>query len=49
MAGLIDGISQKRFKDEGPIDTGGAPALVGLSSPRLATRERRARKYTTGY
>lgn len=30
MAGLIDGISQKRFKDEGPvlfIHTGGAPAL----------------------
>ena len=30
MAGLIDGINQKRFKDEGPIlfiDTGGAPAL----------------------
>ena len=31
MAGLIDGISQKRFKDEGPIlfvqFTGGAPAL----------------------
>lgn len=30
MAGLIDGISQKRFKDEGPIlfvRTGGAPAL----------------------
>ncbi|MEN1543631.1 D-cysteine desulfhydrase, partial [Pseudomonas aeruginosa] len=28
--GLIDGISQKRFKDEGPIlfiHTGGAPAL----------------------
>ncbi|ASV19634.1 D-cysteine desulfhydrase [Klebsiella sp. 10982] len=30
MAGLIDGITQKRFKDEGPIlfvHTGGAPAL----------------------
>ncbi|WP_411752715.1 D-cysteine desulfhydrase [Serratia sp. (in: enterobacteria)] len=30
MAGLIDGISQKRFRDEGPIlfvHTGGAPAL----------------------
>lgn len=30
MAGLIDGINQKRFKDEGPvlfIHTGGAPAL----------------------
>ncbi|WP_447744338.1 D-cysteine desulfhydrase [Enterobacter asburiae] len=30
MAGLIDGIAQKRFKDEGPIlfvHTGGAPAL----------------------
>lgn len=30
MAGLIDGIEQKRFKDEGPIlfvHTGGAPAL----------------------
>ncbi|EHJ4091778.1 D-cysteine desulfhydrase [Escherichia fergusonii] len=30
MAGLIDGISQKRFKDQGPIlfiHTGGAPAL----------------------
>lgn len=30
MAGLIDGVSQKRFKDEGPIlfvHTGGAPAL----------------------
>ena len=30
MAGLIDGISQERFKDEGPIlfvHTGGAPAL----------------------
>ncbi|MFK3704943.1 D-cysteine desulfhydrase [Raoultella sp. BIGb0138] len=30
MAGLIDGIQQKRFKDEGPIlfiHTGGAPAL----------------------
>ena len=30
MAGLIDGISQQRFKDEGPIlfvHTGGAPAL----------------------
>lgn len=30
MAGLIDGISQKRFKDDGPIlfvHTGGAPAL----------------------
>ncbi|MBM3073176.1 D-cysteine desulfhydrase [Enterobacter sp. RHBSTW-00994] len=30
MAGLVDGISQKRFKDEGPIlfiHTGGAPAL----------------------
>lgn len=30
MAGLIEGISQKRFKDEGPIlfiHTGGAPAL----------------------
>lgn len=30
MAGLIDGISHKRFKDEGPIlfvHTGGAPAL----------------------
>ncbi|EPY4525472.1 D-cysteine desulfhydrase [Klebsiella quasipneumoniae] len=30
MAGLIDGIKQKRFKDEGPIlfvHTGGAPAL----------------------
>ena len=30
MAGLIGGISQKRFKDEGPIlfiHTGGAPAL----------------------
>ncbi|EPC2361637.1 D-cysteine desulfhydrase [Citrobacter freundii] len=30
MAGLIDGISQKRFKDEGPIlfiHTGGAPGL----------------------
>ncbi len=30
MAGLIDGIRQKRFKDEGPIlfvHTGGAPAL----------------------
>lgn len=30
MSGLIDGISQKRFKDEGPIlfvHTGGAPAL----------------------
>lgn len=30
MAGLIDGISQKRFKDEGPVlfvHTGGAPAL----------------------
>ena len=31
MAGLIDGITQKRFKDEGPIlfvHTGGAPALL---------------------
>lgn len=30
MAGLIDGVAQKRFKDEGPIifiHTGGAPAL----------------------
>ncbi|UAN61100.1 D-cysteine desulfhydrase [Serratia sp. JSRIV006] len=30
MAGLIDGVSQKRFRDEGPIlfvHTGGAPAL----------------------
>lgn len=30
MAGLIDGISQKRFNDDGPIlfiHTGGAPAL----------------------
>ncbi|MGB3254969.1 D-cysteine desulfhydrase [Buttiauxella gaviniae] len=30
MAGLIDGVTQKRFKDEGPIifiHTGGAPAL----------------------
>lgn len=30
MAGLIDGVSQKRFKDDGPIlfvHTGGAPAL----------------------
>lgn len=30
MAGLIDGITQKRFKDEGPVlfvHTGGAPAL----------------------
>lgn len=30
MAGLIDGISQKRFKGEGPIlfiHTAGAPAL----------------------
>lgn len=30
MAGLIDGINQNRFKDEGPIlfiHTGGAPAL----------------------
>ncbi|MFR3707481.1 MAG: pyridoxal-phosphate dependent enzyme [Enterobacter hormaechei] len=30
MAGLIDGIARKRFKDEGPIlfvHTGGAPAL----------------------
>ncbi|WP_299999470.1 D-cysteine desulfhydrase [uncultured Cedecea sp.] len=30
MAGLIDGVEQKRFKDEGPIlfiHTGGAPAL----------------------
>lgn len=30
MAGLIDGISQKRFKDDGPVlfvHTGGAPAL----------------------
>jgi D-cysteine desulfhydrase len=30
MAGLIDGIAQKRFRDEGPIlfiHTGGAPAL----------------------
>ena len=31
MAGLIDGIARKRFKDEGPIlfvHTGGAPALI---------------------
>ena len=30
MAGLLDGIEQKRFKDDGPIlfvHTGGAPAL----------------------
>lgn len=30
MAGLIDGVAHKRFKDEGPIlfmHTGGAPAL----------------------
>ncbi len=30
MAGLIDGINQNRFKDDGPIlfiHTGGAPAL----------------------
>lgn len=30
MVGLIDGINQNRFKDEGPIlfiHTGGAPAL----------------------
>lgn len=30
MAGLIDGVAQKRFKDQGPIafiHTGGAPAL----------------------
>jgi D-cysteine desulfhydrase len=30
MAGLIDGIAQRRFRDEGPIlfvHTGGAPAL----------------------
>lgn len=33
MAGLIDGISQKRFRDEGPIlfiHTGGAPALFAF-------------------
>ena len=38
MAGLIDGISQKRFKDEGPIlfiHTGGAPACSPII-PRLA-------------
>ena len=37
MAGLIDGITQKRFKDEGPIlfvHTGGAPALFA-SHPHL--------------
>ena len=39
MAGLIDGISQKRFKDEGPIlfiHTRRRACAVRLSSPRLA-------------
>lgn len=39
MAGLIGGISQKRFKDEGPIlfiHTGWCACAVRLSSPRLA-------------
>lgn len=38
MAGLIDGISQKRFKDEGPIlfIHKRCACAVRLSSPRLA-------------
>ncbi|SPX19893.1 D-cysteine desulfhydrase [Escherichia coli] len=51
MAGLIDGISQKRFKDEGPIlfiHTGGAPALFAYH-PTFSSGNAHARKYTTGY
>ena len=51
MAGLIDGISQKRFKDEGPIlfiHTGGAPGLFTYHPP-FSSGNAHARKYTTGY
>ncbi|HBV38653.1 MAG TPA: D-cysteine desulfhydrase, partial [Erwinia sp.] len=40
MAGLIDGIAQKRFRREGPllfIHTGGSPALFAYHSLRQSS------------
>jgi 1-aminocyclopropane-1-carboxylate deaminase/D-cysteine desulfhydrase-like pyridoxal-dependent ACC family enzyme len=53
MAGLIDGITQKRFKDEGPIlfvHTGGAPrCLPIILMSKNQVENNNARKYSTGY
>jgi hypothetical protein len=53
MAGLIDGIAQKRFKDEGPIlfvHTGGARAVcLSSSCLKIRSKNNNARKYSTGY
>ena len=52
MAGLIDGISQKRFKDEGADSVYSIPAARLRCSPIIPTfssGNAHARKYTTGY
>ncbi len=51
MAGLIDGISQKRFNDDGPIlfiHTGGAPALFAYHPHVTPGNQRECKKYPTG-
>lgn len=51
MAGLIDGISQKRFKDEGPILFIHTAVRLRCSPiiPTFSSGNAHARKYTTGY
>jgi hypothetical protein len=53
MAGLIDGIAQKRFKDEGPIlfvtPAGRLRCLPIILMSKIRSKNNNARKYSTGY